>query len=324
MPRPVPTKQPERGAVASAHPRARSVPIDRLLRPGRAALVLLVVAAGIAALLTILAAQHLFPRGSPNLDEVAYDAQARALLHGHLTLSRATHDPFFRPFVSGFRDDRVVFKYQPAGPRCRRVARHRAAPRCRCEPCSRPPASSRRTRSATAAAAQADRRDRGGHRRVLAVHLAAIRHIARVPALVRARHRRRGRRRSRPRAPHGRRAAFAAGLLLGFAAFHRPFDALLAALPVLVYAAIELRGSGYLARLTGCRGARRAAGRGPARGVQHRGDGRAVAPAVRRQRADRRVRLRLARTTFVVAGTGHEGQVHYTPGARSMRPGSRS
>ena len=50
---------------------------------------------------------------------------------------------------------------------------------------------------------------------------------------------------------HGRRAAFAAGLVLGFAAFHRPFDALIAALPVLAYAVIELRGSGHLARLTG-------------------------------------------------------------------------
>ena len=43
-------------------------------------LVLLVVAACIAAVFTVLAAQHLFPRGGPNLDEVAYDAQARALV----------------------------------------------------------------------------------------------------------------------------------------------------------------------------------------------------------------------------------------------------
>ena len=56
------------------------------------------------------------PRGGPNLDEVAYDAQARALADGHLTLPAATHDPFFRPFLSGFRDDRVVFKYQPVWP----------------------------------------------------------------------------------------------------------------------------------------------------------------------------------------------------------------
>ena len=79
-------------------------------------LVLLVVAACIAAVFTVLAAQHLFHRGGPNLDEVAYDAQARALADGHLTLPAATHDPFFRPFLSGFRDDRVVFKYQPVWP----------------------------------------------------------------------------------------------------------------------------------------------------------------------------------------------------------------
>ena len=67
-------------------------------------------------LCTVLVDRHVFPHGSPNLDEVAYDAQARALSDRELTLPRSTHDPFFRPFLSGFRDDRVVFKYQPVWP----------------------------------------------------------------------------------------------------------------------------------------------------------------------------------------------------------------
>ena len=53
------------------------------------------------------------PRRHPDLDEVAYQSQANALSDGHMRLSAATHDPFFRPFLSGLRDDHVVFKYQP-------------------------------------------------------------------------------------------------------------------------------------------------------------------------------------------------------------------
>ncbi len=273
----------------------------------------MVLAAGIAALLTIVAAQHLFPRGSPNLDEVAYDAQARALLHGELTLPRATHEPFFRPFVSGFRDDRVVFKYQPAWPAL--VAASRAVLR-----------STLPLRALLAAAGVfatywfgyelLRRKDIAAIAAVivalspfvwlqsatlLGYQLSFVLGIAGAAAVVRATR------------THGRRAACAAGLVLGLAAFHRPFDALIAALPVLVYAIIELRGSGHLARLTGAA----ALGALPA----------AVLLAAYNT-AVMGVPWRLPfgvsgpidkfgfgwRATFVVPGTGHDGQIHYTPG----------
>ncbi len=273
----------------------------------------MVVAAGIAALLTIVAAQHLFPRGSPNLDEVAYDAQARALVHGDLTLSRATHDPFFLPFLSGFRDDRVVFKYQPAWPAL--VAVSRGIVR------------STLPLRALLAAAGVLATYAFGHellRRkpiaaiaavivalspfawlqsatLLGYQLSFVLGIAGAAAVIRAAR------------THGRRAAFAAGLLLGFAAFHRPFDALIAALPVLVYAVIELRSSGHLARLTGAA----ALGAVPA----------AILLAMYNTAvmgAPWRLPFGVSgpidtfgfgwRATFVVPGTGHDGQVHYTPG----------
>jgi len=78
-----------------------------------AAVVALCVAAAVA---TVLVARLAFPDGSGDLDETAYAAQADALRHGELTLPAATHDPFFRPFLTGVRDDRVVFKYQPVWP----------------------------------------------------------------------------------------------------------------------------------------------------------------------------------------------------------------
>jgi hypothetical protein len=272
-----------------------------------------VVAAGIAALLTIVAAQHLFPRGSPNLDEVAYDAQARALLHGDLTLSRATHDPFFRPFVSGFRDDRVVFKYQPAWPAL--VAAWRGIMR-----------STLPLRALLAAAGVFATYAFGyellRHRQIAAIaalivalspfvwlqsatllgyQLSFVLGIAGAAAVIRATR------------THGRRAAFAVGLLLGFAAFHRPFDALIAALPVLLYSVIGLRGSGYLTRLTGAA----ALGALPAAILLA-----AYNTAV--MGAPWRLPFGVSgpidkfgfgwRATFVVPGTGHDGQVHYTPG----------
>ena len=43
-------------------------------------------------------------------------SQANAIAHHELTLPAREYDPFFRPFLSGVRDDRVVFKYQPEWP----------------------------------------------------------------------------------------------------------------------------------------------------------------------------------------------------------------
>jgi 4-amino-4-deoxy-L-arabinose transferase-like glycosyltransferase len=75
-----------------------------------------VVLAFLASLATLMTAWFAFPQGTVDLDEVSYQMQANALGDGHLTLPAATYDPFFRPFLSGVRGDRVVFKYQPEWP----------------------------------------------------------------------------------------------------------------------------------------------------------------------------------------------------------------
>jgi len=276
-------------------------------------LVLLVVAACIAAVFTVLAAQHLFPRGGPNLDEVAYDAQARALADGHLTLPAATHDPFFRPFLSGFRDDRVVFKYQPVWPAL--IATSRGAL-----------GSTLPLRALLAAAGVVatyafawqllDRRRVAiiaavvvavspftwiQSATLLGYQLSFVLGLAAAAAIVRA-----ARARTAP-------AAVVAGLLLGFAAFHRPFDALLAALPVLAYAAFELRGSGRL-------------GRQAALGVAGAVPAALLLAAFNTIVTGAPWKLPFGvsgpidrfgfgwRASFVVPGSGREGQVHYTVG----------
>ncbi|MBV9951120.1 MAG: glycosyltransferase family 39 protein [Acidimicrobiia bacterium] len=76
-----------------------------------------VIPAALVAAVASLAVSHLaFPAGSPDHDELAYLSQADALSAGELTLPRTTHDPAFRPFLSGVHGDRIVFKYQPAWP----------------------------------------------------------------------------------------------------------------------------------------------------------------------------------------------------------------
>ncbi|HWS45390.1 MAG TPA: glycosyltransferase family 39 protein [Acidimicrobiia bacterium] len=85
-------------------------------RPRAAVLLALAGLAIAAALATVLTAHFVFPDGTANLDEAAYQSQANTLAAGHLTLPARTHDPVFRPFLSGIRGDRIVFKYQPAWP----------------------------------------------------------------------------------------------------------------------------------------------------------------------------------------------------------------
>ncbi len=75
----------------------------------------LVALCALAGALTLAFAQHAFPRGTPDLDESAYEAQASALAYGHITLP-SSDAPSFRPFLSGFHDGRIVFKYQPVWP----------------------------------------------------------------------------------------------------------------------------------------------------------------------------------------------------------------
>jgi hypothetical protein len=276
-------------------------------------LVLLVVAACTAAVFTVLAAQHLFPRGGPNLDEVAYDAQARALADGHLTLPAATHDPFFRPFLSGFRDDRIVFKYQPVWPAL--IASSRSAL-----------GSTLPLRTLLAAAGVVatyafawqllDRRRIAiiaaavvaispftwiQSATLLGYQLSFVLGLAAAAAIVRA---------ARARTA---RAAVVAGVLLGFAAFHRPFDALLAALPVLVYAAFELRGGGRLGRQV----AWGAAGALPAALLLGAFNTIVMGAPWKLPFGTSGPIDRFGfgwRASFVVPGSGREWQVHYTVG----------
>lgn len=98
--------------------RAPSPPVAgpaRLRRPlARAAPLALAVVAG--ALVALLSAHLIWPRGTTNLDEVVYLNQAEALRHGELTYDAATYLPDFRPYMAGVAGDRVVFKYQPLWP----------------------------------------------------------------------------------------------------------------------------------------------------------------------------------------------------------------
>src|SRR5262249_17001456 len=96
-----------------SHTRVARVPRSRA--PRWFVVGMIVVCAG-AALATALMVHYAFPKGSGITDESAYQAQANALAHGDLTLSRALVDPAFRPFLSGVRGDDVVFKYQPVWP----------------------------------------------------------------------------------------------------------------------------------------------------------------------------------------------------------------
>lgn len=70
----------------------------------------------LAAVVPVVVSSKVFPDGSPNRDEAGYLSQASALRAGELTLPASTHDPSFRPFLSSVEGDRVIFKYQPAWP----------------------------------------------------------------------------------------------------------------------------------------------------------------------------------------------------------------
>jgi hypothetical protein len=74
------------------------------------------VAAAIGGVVAVVAAYHLLPAGSHNLDELVYLNQAEAIRHGRLTYDADTYVPDFRPYLSGVAGDHVVFKYQPLWP----------------------------------------------------------------------------------------------------------------------------------------------------------------------------------------------------------------
>jgi dolichyl-phosphate-mannose-protein mannosyltransferase len=81
-------------------------------RRWRVAITVLALAAFAASVVTSL---WLFPLYSVNRDDSVYVAMARLLEHGHVTLPAAGQE-FFRPWASAVRGDRVVLKYTPPWP----------------------------------------------------------------------------------------------------------------------------------------------------------------------------------------------------------------
>jgi len=70
----------------------------------------------LAGLVAAVSAYHLLPHGSLDVDELVYLNQAEALRHGQLTFDATEYTPDFRPYMTGVAGDRVVFKYQPLWP----------------------------------------------------------------------------------------------------------------------------------------------------------------------------------------------------------------
>lgn len=66
----------------------------------------------VSAVLAVVVARVLYPMYSPNLDDVVYVEQARLLAHGRLTLP-ASDATFFQPYLSGIHGGRIVFIYSP-------------------------------------------------------------------------------------------------------------------------------------------------------------------------------------------------------------------
>lgn len=189
----------------------------------------------LAAASTVYTIHHAFPHGSGVLDEASYQAQANALGARHLTLPANTHEPFFRPFLSGVRDNRVVFKYQPAWPALIALSDGAFGS-------SVPMRALLSIAGMLAVAWLAWELTRDARvalfagllvvaspfvwvqtASLLGYHLSFVLGTAAAAALLRA---------LRTRTWW---SAIVAGALLGFAVLHRPFDAVLAVAPVLVY-----------------------------------------------------------------------------------------
>jgi hypothetical protein len=74
------------------------------------------LAVALGGVVALVAVYVLLPDGSLNLDELVYLNQAEAIRHGQLTYDADSYVPDFRPYLSGVAGDRVVFKYQPLWP----------------------------------------------------------------------------------------------------------------------------------------------------------------------------------------------------------------
>jgi hypothetical protein len=74
------------------------------------------VCALVASAISLTAKSVLFPLFSGNSDEGVYIYQARMLTQGHATLSASKHAEFFYPWLFGQRGGRLFPRYQPAWP----------------------------------------------------------------------------------------------------------------------------------------------------------------------------------------------------------------
>ncbi len=102
--------------MVTASTKSRLTVQARSTVPARSAVAPLALAAAIGGVVVVVAAYHLLPGGSHNLDELVNLNQAEAIRHGRLTYDADSYVPDFRPYLSGVAGDRVVFKYQPLWP----------------------------------------------------------------------------------------------------------------------------------------------------------------------------------------------------------------
>jgi 4-amino-4-deoxy-L-arabinose transferase-like glycosyltransferase len=76
----------------------------------------LIALALLALVLAFGVRQWLVPLGTGNADEGVYSSEADLFRSGDATLPASTHEPFFRPWLTGERDGHIFFQYQPGWP----------------------------------------------------------------------------------------------------------------------------------------------------------------------------------------------------------------
>ncbi|ETA03381.1 hypothetical protein ThrDRAFT_01129 [Frankia casuarinae] len=88
----------------------------RARRSGRTPALIVAAICGCSFVVSLVLQATLYRHGSGDADEAAYVLQARMLLDGRLTLDANTVEPFFRPWLTGEHDGRVFTKYLPGWP----------------------------------------------------------------------------------------------------------------------------------------------------------------------------------------------------------------
>ena len=269
--------------------------------------------AALGMLVTAAVAVAVFPHGTPDLDEVSYQTQANVLREGHLDLRVDRQDPSFRPFLTGIRGDTVVFKYQPFWPALIAGsdalfgtslplrALGAAAGILAVAWLGWELTKERRIALLAATLALASPFTWVQSASLLSYQLSLVLGTAAAAALLRA---------ARVRSV---RAGVVAGAIVGLAVLHRPFDALLAVVPVVVYLGIELRRQpGRLRLLLSV-----IAGGAPFAAVFLAYNAAVAGSVTSLAFASTGSSDRFFfgwRASFVLPNTGHAGQIHYTLG----------